>query len=433
MDTSERETPGTRRTAFAGALAGHAIEWYDYGVYGFLAVYIGSTFFTSDSGSTDLLKSLAVFALSFLVRPLGGLIFGPLADRAGRKVVLVLIIGLMSGSTFVVGLLPTYQTAGIAAPALLVLCRCLQGLSAGGEMGTATSFMAEYAGPGRRGWGTSLVVMGSVVGLLLGSLCANGLAVAIGSEAMSDWGWRLPFLLGGPLGIIALIIRSRVEETPEFAALQRAGDIAASPLREVISDRRPVVLVFLIVTLMNSYFYLVLTFTSTYFTQYLGFGAESRFALVSAAAVVAGIAMPLGGRYTDNHDRRRFLLIVGLLSIVSMLWFFAVAPRSTPGQLIVPLLALAVTFGLYTSSTFALVTDLVPARRRSTTIAIGYNLPVAIFGGTAPMVAAWLIERSGSASAPMYYFLVMGAMSIIGLLMLRHDDFVEPEVRVRAR
>ncbi|GCE44786.1 L-Proline/Glycine betaine transporter ProP [Rhodococcus wratislaviensis] len=422
----------TRRRAFAGALAGHVIEWYDYGVYGFLAVYIAGNFFVSENPSAALLNSLAVFALSFLVRPLGGLVFGPLADRIGRKAVLVSIVGLMSASTFAVGLLPTYERVGIVAPALLVVVRCIQGLSAGGEMGTATSFMAEYAGAVRRGWGTSLVVMGSVIGLLFGSLFANGLAVLVGASAMSEWGWRLPFLLTGPLGVIALIIRAKIEETPEFLELQRDGNLAVSPLREINSNLRPIVIVFAIVTLMNSYFYLVLTFTSTYFTQYLEFGTGARFGLVTAATVVAAIMMPLGGRYTDSHDRRKFLMAAGVLSILSMLWFFWVSPTSTPGQLILPLLAMAATFGLYASSTFALVTEILPVRTRSTGIAIGYNLPVAIFGGSAPLVAAWLIERTGDPSSPMYYFVALGCVSLIGLMVIRDRDYMEAAPRGKA-
>lgn len=189
-----------RRRAFLGAVTGHLIEWYDYGVYGFVALYIGELFFPSGDGATQLLSSFAVFALSFFIRPLGGLFFGPMADRIGRKQTLLVVMLMMFVSTFAIGLLPTYASIGIAAPLLLVLVRCLQGFSAGGEIGTTTAFIAEYAGPGRRGYSTSWLMVTAVLGLLLGGVVANGLIAVLGDATMLTWGWRVPFLIAGPLG-----------------------------------------------------------------------------------------------------------------------------------------------------------------------------------------------------------------------------------------
>ncbi|WP_198587398.1 MFS transporter, partial [Brevibacterium epidermidis] len=173
-----------RRRAFVGAVTGHVIEWYDYGIYGFLAVYMGQLFFASENPTISLLSSFAVFALSFFIRPLGGLVFGPMADRIGRKQTLLIVLICMAGSTCLIGLLPTYATVGLAAPVLLVLLRCIQGFSAGGEIGTVTSFIAEYAGPGKRGHSTSWLMTTAVLGLLLGSLVANGMSAVLGEAAM---------------------------------------------------------------------------------------------------------------------------------------------------------------------------------------------------------------------------------------------------------
>ena len=220
MAVREKDIRTQRRRTLLGAVSGHLIEWYDYGVYGFLAVYIGQAFFVTDNPATSLLASFGAFALSFFIRPLGGLFFGPLADKIGRRTTLVIVLTIMSGSTFLLGVLPTYASIGIAAPILLVLIRCLQGFSAGGEIGTITSFVSEYAGPGKRGYSTSWLMVTAVLGLLLGGAVANGLAWGIGEEAMQQWGWRIPFLIAAPMGAISMYIRLKLEDSPEFKALQ---------------------------------------------------------------------------------------------------------------------------------------------------------------------------------------------------------------------
>ncbi|MDJ1371875.1 MFS transporter [Gulosibacter molinativorax] len=420
---SPRQERTRRRRAFAGAISGHAIEWYDYGVYGFLAVFVGQLFFTADEPIVALMSSFAVFALSFFMRPIGGLVFGPMADRLGRKGTLVSVMIMMSGATFLIGLLPTYGAVGVLAPILLVLLRCIQGLSAGGEIGTVTAFIAEYAGPGRRGYSTAWLMFTAVMGLVLGSLIANGLIVALGEETMLAWGWRIPFLIAGPLGAVALFIRLKLEDTPEFEAISERGEKVKSPLRESGSWLRAIALVFGIITLHSSIFYLVLTFASTFMSAHLGFDATVKFWYVLAAGIVSAVVMPLGGAFTDRFGRKPFLLVIGVLATVSMLWFFLAAPGATPLTFIWPLMACALTFGLYASSTYALMTELLPTHIRSTGIALGYNLPVAIFGGSAPLIATWLISINGDITAPWYFFVGTGIVSLISLLILKKSDF----------
>lgn len=414
-----------RARAFVGATAGHLIEWYDYGVYGFLAVSIAGNFFPSDDPATGLLSSFAAFALSFFLRPLGGLVFGPLADRIGRRATLVTVLVLMAGSTCLIGALPTYQTVGVLAPVLLVLLRCIQGFSAGGEIGTITSFIAEYAGPGRRGYSTSWLMVTAVLGLVLGGLVANGLTLAIGTEAIAAWGWRIPFLVAGPLGLAALFIRLKLEDSPAFRALQASGATSKAPLREVFAHHlRPTVLVFFIIALHSSIFYLVLTFASTYMTKSLGFDSTTNFWFVFVSSVSAAVVMPFGGMFTDRFGRKPFLLIVGVLATLAMLWLFLSAPSATSATFIWPLLAVAVLFGLYASSTYATMSELLPTRVRSTGIAVAYNLPVAVFGGSAPMISTWLIAQTGDISSPWAFYVGTGVVSIIALLVLRPSDFV---------
>lgn len=412
-----------KRRIFVGAVTGHLIEWYDYGIYGFLAVTMGSLFFASDNPKVSLLSSFAAFALSFFVRPIGGLIFGPLGDRIGRKSTLTLVVSLMAGSTLLIGLLPTYATVGVLAPILLVLLRCIQGLSAGGEIGTVTAFVAESAGPHRRGLSTSWLMVTAVLGLLLGSFVANGFSVLLGEETMTAWGWRLPFLIAGPLGAIAAYIRLRLEDSPEFVALASSGHTEPTPLRTSLRWYRALLLVFAIITVHASIFYLVLTYSSTFLTKELGFDANVRFWYVIAAAALAALVMPFSGLLSDTIGRRPFLLASGVAATLSMAWFFFAAPGATPTTFIFPMLACALSFGLYASSTYATMTDLIPTRIRSTGISLAYNLPVAVFGGCAPLIAAWLIATTGDITTPAWFFIATGVISLIALVVLSPRDF----------
>lgn len=412
----------TRRRAFMGAVSGHAIEWYDYGVYGFLAVYMGALFFSSSEPAVGVIASFAVFALSFFMRPLGGLFFGPLADKLGRKSTLATVVIMMSGSTFAIGLLPTDATIGVWAPLLLVLLRSIQGFSAGGEIGTVTSFISEYAEKGRRGYATSWLMTTAVLGLILGALVANGMTLILGSETMLAYGWRIPFLVAGPLGLIALFIRLKLEDSPEFLSLSASGNQSKAPLREALQWKRPIIQVFAFITLHASIFYLVLTFASTYMGDTLGFNDSVRFWYVISAGVIAAALMPLGGKFTDKYGRVPFLIVVGIAATVSMVWFFLAAPNATPASFFAPLMACAATFGLYASSTYALMSELLPTRIRSTGIALAYNLPVAIFGGSAPFIASAMINATGNITSPWIFFVGTGVVSLIGLLTIRSTD-----------
>lgn len=419
---AESPSPGRRR-AFFGAIVGHLIEWYDYGVYGFLAIYIGQAFFASDNPAVSLISSFAVFALSFFVRPLGGLFFGPLADRLGRKRTLMIVLLLMAGSTFVIGLLPTAASVGWVAPALLVLVRCVQGFSAGGEIGTVTSFTAEYAGPGRRGYSTSWLMTTAVLGLVLGGLVANSMIFLLGPENMHNGGWRIPFLIAGPLGLIALYIRMKLEDSPEFRQLLSHGTTSKAPLREVFQWKRALALVAAIITLLASMFYLLLTFASTYMSGTLGFDSGTTLLYVFLASTLGAVVMPLGGMFTDKYGRKPFLLVLAVLATGALLWFFTAAQDATPESFLAPLLAVALTFGLYSSTPYAVMTELLPTHIRSTGIAVSYNLPVAIFGGSAPMISTALIAGTGNISSPVVFFVGTALISIVGLLMLRPSDF----------
>lgn len=415
-------TASGRRLAFLGAVVGHLIEWYDYGIYGYLAVYMGANFFPAEDPSVQLLSSFAVFALSFFMRPLGGLFFGPLADRVGRRNTLLLVLVLMAASTALVGMLPTYAAIGVLAPVLLVIIRCIQGFSAGGEIGTITSFVSEYAVRGRRGFATSWLMVTAVLGLILGGLVGNGMTAWLGRATMLDWGWRVPFLVAAPLGLIAIFIRLKLEDSPEFRALHARGETSRAPLREVFQYPRALVLVFFIIILHSSIFYLVLTYMSTYMATTLGFSPGTTLLFTFASSLIAALVMPLGGMFTDRYGRKWFLLVVGVLATIAMGLLFTLAPGAQPWPYLVILMTVGLLFGLYVSSTYALMSEVLPTRVRSTGISVAYNIPVAVFGGAAPMIATALVRATGDITSPKYFFVGTGIMSIIALIALREDD-----------
>ncbi|MGE4364983.1 MAG: MFS transporter, partial [Mycolicibacterium sp.] len=217
--THEDPPPGVLKKAISASAIGNATEWFDYGIYAYGVTYISAAIFPGDAANATLL-ALMTFAVSFLVRPLGGFVWGPLGDRLGRKRVLALTIVLMAGATFCVALVPTYDMIGMWAPFLLVLLRMIQGFSTGGEYGGAATFMAEYAPNRRRGLLGSFLEFGTLGGFSLGALLMLGCSLVLGDEQMHAWGWRLPFLVAAPLGLIGLYLRSRLEDTPVFRELE---------------------------------------------------------------------------------------------------------------------------------------------------------------------------------------------------------------------
>jgi MFS transporter, MHS family, proline/betaine transporter len=276
------------RKAVTGASIGNAVEWFDFAIYGFLATFIAANFFPSGNETAALLKTFAIFAAAFFMRPLGGFVFGPLGDRIGRQRVLALVILLMSAATLAIGLLPTYSAIGVAAPLLLLFMRCLQGFSAGGEYGGGAVYLAEFASDKRRGLIVTFMVWSVVLGFLIGSVTVTLLEALLPADAMESWGWRIPFLLAGPLGAVGLYIRLRLADTPQFAELSEAHQVAKSPLREAVTTAwRPILQVIGLMIIFNIAYYVVFTFLPTYFITTLHFSKTNAFVSITLASLVA--------------------------------------------------------------------------------------------------------------------------------------------------
>ncbi len=407
------------RRAVRGASIGNLVEWYDFAIYGFLATYIAQKFFPSGNDTAALLNTFAIFAAAFFMRPLGGFFFGPLGDRIGRQRVLALVILLMSASTFAIALVPSYDAIGVAAPLFLLLLRCLQGFSAGGEYGSGACFLAEYAPDKHRGFVVSFLVWSVVVGFLLGSLTVTGLAAALGDTAMDAYGWRIPFVLAGVLGAVGLYIRLRLGDTPEFQELREKGEVSESPLKEAITTSwRPILQIAGLVVIHNVGFYVVFTFLPSYFTKTLHFTKLDAFVSIAVASLVAIVLIPPLGALSDRIGRKP-LLIAGAAGFAVFAYpLFLLLNTGALAAAIAAHAALAALESLFVSASLAAGAELFATRVRSSGYSIGYNVSVAVFGGTAPYVATWLVARTGDEIAPAYYVIAAAVVTLLTLLTI---------------
>jgi len=413
------ETPAVRK-AVRGAAIGNTVEWFDFAIYSVLATYIAGKFFPSGNDTVALLNTFAIFAAAFFMRPLGGFFFGPLADRIGRQRVLAIVILLMSGSTFAIGLVPSYDTIGVAAPMSLLLLRCLQGFSAGGEYGSGACFLAEYAPDKHRGFIVSFLVWSVVVGFLLGSITVTVLQAALSEAAMDSYGWRLPFLLAGVLGVVGLYIRLRLRDTPEFEELQAEGDVSESPLKEALTTSwRPILQIFGLVVVHNVGFYTVFTFLPSYFTQTLKLTKMDAFVSITVASLVALVLIPPLGALSDRIGRKP-LLIAGSVGFGVLAYpLFVLLNSGSLAAAVAGHAGLAAVEAVFVSTSLAAGAELFATRVRSGAYSIGYNVSVAIFGGTAPYVATWLTDRTGNELAPAYYLIIAAIVSLATVLTMK--------------
>jgi MHS family proline/betaine transporter-like MFS transporter len=411
------------KRAVKATMLGNAMEWFDFGVYAYLATTIGKVFFPEASGSAQLLSTFAIFAAAFIVRPLGGLFFGPLGDRIGRKKVLATTIILMAGSTFAIGLIPSYESIGIAAPILLVLLRLLQGFSTGGEYGGASTFVAEYAPDKRRGFFASFLEFGTLAGYVAAAGIVTIIQTVVSAEDLLQWGWRIPFLIAGPLGLIGLYLRLRLEETPAFQMMEQAeerslaDESTGKKLRETLVDNwRPLVLCIVLVATYNIAHYGLLNYMPTYLTNTLGYDESHGLVLMIIVMIVMMMGISYVGKFSDRVGRKPLLLsgFIGFF-VLSLPAYLLIGV----GNYVTVFLGLAILGGLlllFVGVFPSVLPALFPTGIRYGGLAIGYNLAVSIFGGTTPLVLTALESATGSnLVAPMYMMIaaVIGGIAVL--------------------
>jgi MFS family permease len=437
--TSER----ARRALVAGSV-GNFIEWYEFGVYGFFATILASNFFatTGSSPVEDLVKTYASFALAFFFRPVGAALFGRLGDRIGRRPTLILVLVLMAGATTLIGVLPTRETIGAAAPLLLTLVRILQGLSAGGEFGGAVSIMTEFAPPGKRGLYGSFQSFTVALGLLAGAGLAALLSSVLTAEQLGDWGWRIPFLLALPLGLVALWLRLRLEETPAFVAAHSARDAAATPTPDAAAApasasastvvERPSAGQTLRVILLGvgrimgwsaaGYTFLVVL------PSYLQTTLNATFQAALIATVLGNLGFALvivpAGWLSDRIGRRPLMVTGAALITVLALPLINVLQSDQVGATGkgAAVFAAGAVVGLMAGPGPAMLSEMFPTTVRYTGLGLSYSLSNAVFAGSAGLIITETVELTGDADIPAYYVMATCIVSVFALLTLRGDD-----------
>lgn len=387
------------------------LEWYDFVIYGLLAVYLSHVFFPQDDESTALLATLAVFGVSFVMRPLGGLLLGGLGDRRGRKPALLITAMLMAASTLAIGILPTYAEIGLLAPGLLLVARLAQGLSAGGEWGLANAFLLEMSPEGRRGFSTSFLSVTVSLGSGLASGVTALLVTVLSSENMHDWGWRLPFLLGGSLGMVALWLRHGLDETPVYRRLHAADAVAGPVLARI---RRPSLTVVGITLHWTVCYYIFLIYMPLFTQKHAGLSAAQATWSNTASLAAIVLFVPLIGRWSDRYGRRPFLMcscLLVLALVVPAMWIMVAFPSFAVVLGMQLLFALAIA--LYSGPGPAAVAELFLTSDRSRWSSMSYAMAVAVFGGFAPFIAVWLTVTLDNPLAPAGYVIAAAAASLL--------------------
>ncbi|WP_416475301.1 glycine betaine/L-proline transporter ProP [Streptomyces sp. LKA04] len=406
--------PALVRRAVKAAALGNAMEWFDFGVYSYIAVTLGKVFFPSGNPTAQLLSTFGAFAAAFLVRPLGGLVFGPLGDRVGRQKVLALTMIMMAAGTFAIGLIPSYATIGVWAPVLLLVARLVQGFSTGGEYAGASTFIAEYAPDKRRGFLGSWLEFGTLAGYIGGAGLVTLMTALLSDGDLTSWGWRIPFLIAGPMGIVGLYLRMRLEETPAFAAEMAKAETNRPkvPLREMVTGQwRALLLCVGLVLVFNVTDYMLLSYMPSYLTSELEYDETHGLLVVLAVMALMMVVQPFAGALTDRVGRRP-VIAAGcagflLLSVPALLLI-------RDGSLVavgLGMAALGLLLVCFTASMPAALPALFPTRVRYGSLSIGFNVSVSLFGGTTPLVVTALIGATGDMMMPAYY---MMAAAVVG-------------------
>lgn len=420
--------PAPNRVPIAG-VAGNVLEWYDFAVFGFLAPIISRLFFPSEDHVAGLIQTFGVFAIGYFVRPLGGMVFGQIGDRYGRKRALLLSVILMAIPTTLVGCLPTYNAVGLFAPLLLMVLRVAQGLSVGGELIGSMSYLVEIAPEGRRGYLGSWSLVSAVAGILIGSLTALLMQTLVSEQAMRAWGWRLPFLAGAFMGVAGAWIRRSMDESPRFIEAKEKGQILKAPLRESIRKvPGQIFQVMLMNMIMGSGLYMLFLWMPTYLEVMLDPPVSNPLLINSLAMFFLLWIMPVAGWASDRVGRRPVLLsgVIGLG--VSVYPLFVLIDQGNPWVILASQCVFAVFVGILYGVMPATMGELFPTSVRYSAVGLGYNLAFALFCGTSPLVSTYLIKQTHALTAPAIYLMVLALVSLPAFLRLRPGRGMESKV-----
>jgi len=406
-------TPQSRKAIAVGAI-GNILEWYDFAIYGYFATSIGRVFFPKADPVAQVLMAFGIFAIGFLMRPLGGIIIGHIGDRVSRQTALTVSIVAMAIPTFLVGIMPGYETIGLAAPILLTLCRIVQGLSVGGEYTTSLIYMIEKAPKHKRGFVGAMGSSSAIVGMLLGSGVGAALGSMLSPEHLDAWGWRIPFLFGLVIGLAGYLLRRGAPENSSHASA-----VTINPVVETFKNHRPLLVKLAgVSSLLAVSFYLIFVYIVSWLELVDKISPSKSLEINTLSMIVLIPVTLLAGALSDRIGRKPVLIIAALAAFIfSIPLLFGMYHQS---DLVIQLsqVGFALVVGMFNGAMPALMVETAPAYIRATVVALGYNLTMGILGGLTPLVASWLIHRTENEMIPAYMIVTVAAVSLVALMFV---------------
>ena len=413
-----------RRVIIAGMI-GNGLEWYDFALYGYFAPIIGKLFFPGSDPFVQLINTYGIFAAGFLMRPVGGVFFGLIGDRFGRKAALTLSLVMMAVPTACIGLLPTYSSIGIWAPILLALVRMMQGLALAGQFTGSITFIVEHAPSNKRGAAGGATILSLCAGMLMGSGAATLMAELLTAEQLTQWGWRIPFLLGVVIGLVGFYIRGHTEESPHYQKAKAEGTLSQTPVRETFAHHKGKLLrgigFYLSVTVP---FYIITVFLNGFLSGVLGHPPKDALLISTISMALLMVLVQPTAALTDVWGRKRVLMAttVAYFIFAYPLFMLLVQPGFWPA--FAAQISLTVIMSFYIGAAPTVFVELFPTSVRYTGMSISYNICAALFGGTAPMVSTYLIKSTGMNTSVAFYIMLCAALSFIAFIGY-HDRYKE--------
>lgn len=419
------------RKIWMASLVGSSIEWFDYFLYATVAgLVFNQVFFVADDPTVGLLLSYASLALAFFIRPFGGIIFSHIGDKIGRKKTLIMTLSLMGGATFLMGVLPTYQAIGVAAPILLVTLRLIQGLGIGGEWGGALLLAYEYAPPEKRGLYGSIPQMGVTIGMFLGTGALTFITSVVSTEAFVSWGWRVPFMLSALLVVFGFWIRKGIDETPDFQKLKDSGDVAKIPLIETLQTHWKEVLIAIGAKVVETApFYIFGTFVISYSTTHLSFTYVQALVAVMIATIITTILIPIMGSLSDKVGRKKMYTYGVVAMLLYAFPYFLLLHQDTFLTLLIStVIGLGIIWAPITAVLGTMFSEIFDAKVRYTGVTLGYQIGAALAGGTAPLVATALLVEFNNSWIPIAIYIMLTAIISLASVWAIRDKQTEVHI-----